>query len=291
MANHTLTHSLTNLTHGNVSFIVVPDVGYALPNNVSVSNGTLVSYDSTTGVIVVSGDNATITVDCQSAIVIDPVLENNSWDVIKAVCQAGNAADYWALGDTKTVTGSDSYVRTARIDDMSGLYGKHVVFSFINRTETAEVWATDNINSYANSSIKMRIDAGGSIFSLFVDSELAAQLTDTTVQVAAGGNDGTLVSVTGKMFLPAEREIFVFNSYSRTEEWNALTQYAYYSTVDTSATARLRYKASTPTTAGYWWLRSPVSGGTNYVFCVDGYGNAVNYSANVTLGVAPCFAF
>ena len=291
MANYTLTHSLTNLSHGNVSFTVVPDTGYALPSTVSVSNGTLVSYDSTTGVIVVSGDNAEITVDCQSAIVIDPVLENNSWDVIKQVCQAGNAGDYWALGDTKTVTGSDSQARTVRIDDMSGLYSKHVVFSFLNRTETSEVWDADNVNSYANSDVKTAIDAGGSIFSVFVDSALAAQLTNTTVQVAAGGNDGTLVSVTGKMFLPAEREIFASRTYSRTEEWDALTQYAYYSTVDTSADARKRYKASTPTTAGGWWLRSPSSGDTNGVCYVSNNGGANHINAYYIHGVAPCFAF
>ncbi len=222
---------------------------------------------------------------------VDPVLANNGWDVIRAVCEAGDAPNTWSLGATKPVTGSDNHARTTRIDDMSGLYGKHVVFSFLNRTETSETWAASNVNSYANSDVKTAIDAGGSIFSGFGDSALGAQRTDTTVQVAAGGNDGTLVSVTGKMFLPAEREIFASKSYSRTEEWNALTQFAYYSTVDTSADARKRYKASTPTTAGSWWLRSPDSGYTSRVCFVNNNGVAYSSLARDTNGVAPCFAF
>lgn len=65
---YSLTHSLTNLANGNVSFTVTPDTGYSLPSSVTVSNGTLVSYDSSTGVIVVSGDSAEITVDCPQAV-------------------------------------------------------------------------------------------------------------------------------------------------------------------------------------------------------------------------------
>ena len=62
-----ITHSLTNLTHGNVSFTITPDTGYALPSSVSVTNGTLVSYDSSTGVVVVSGDSVEISVSCEAA--------------------------------------------------------------------------------------------------------------------------------------------------------------------------------------------------------------------------------
>ena len=76
-----ITHSLTNLIHGNVSFTVTPDTGYSLPSSVSVSNGTLVSYDSSTGVIVVSGDGAEISVTCEQAsgfVQIYPTVEDDA---------------------------------------------------------------------------------------------------------------------------------------------------------------------------------------------------------------------
>ena len=61
---YTLTHNLTNVSKGNTKFTITPDAGYELPSSVSVSNGTLVSYDSTTGEVVVSGDNAVISAEC-----------------------------------------------------------------------------------------------------------------------------------------------------------------------------------------------------------------------------------
>lgn len=35
---------------------------------------------------------------------VDPVLNNNSWETISKISQMGLAAQYWAVGDTKTIT-------------------------------------------------------------------------------------------------------------------------------------------------------------------------------------------
>ena len=50
---------------------------------------------------------------------IDPVLANNSWADIKAVCEAGEAGDYWNVGDTKSDLGTDGNTRTFRIAHIS----------------------------------------------------------------------------------------------------------------------------------------------------------------------------
>lgn len=55
-----LTHSLTNLTHGNITLQITSDAGYTYPTTLTVTNGTLVSYDNTTGVAVISGDDTTV---------------------------------------------------------------------------------------------------------------------------------------------------------------------------------------------------------------------------------------
>lgn len=57
---YALTHSLTNLTHGNITIQLTPDAGYTYPSTLTVTNGTLVSYDDTTGVAVISGDDTTV---------------------------------------------------------------------------------------------------------------------------------------------------------------------------------------------------------------------------------------
>lgn len=40
----------------------------------------------------------------EAPVMVDPVLNNNSWETISKVSQMGLAAQYWAVGDTKTIT-------------------------------------------------------------------------------------------------------------------------------------------------------------------------------------------
>ena len=62
---YTLTHTLTNVTKGNITLQLTPDTGYELPDTITVTNGTLVSYDKTTGIAVISGDdNTSVSVEC-----------------------------------------------------------------------------------------------------------------------------------------------------------------------------------------------------------------------------------
>ena len=63
---YSLNHSLKNITHGNTTFNVTPDTGMYLPNAISVSYGTLISYNRNTGAIVVSGEGVEIIIECSS---------------------------------------------------------------------------------------------------------------------------------------------------------------------------------------------------------------------------------
>ena len=105
---------------------------------------------------------------------IDPVLANNSWHTIRWVCEAGLAPMFWNLGDAKTVT-TNSLTREFRIADMSGLYGKHVVFAAWTRSEQTGAWASNNVNDYSAAS-RMLTDLAvdGKYYNEFVDAELAA---------------------------------------------------------------------------------------------------------------------
>lgn len=65
---YTLTHSLTNLTKGNITIQITPDTNYTYPTTLSVTNGTLVSYDNSTGIAVISGDDTTsVSGECEKA--------------------------------------------------------------------------------------------------------------------------------------------------------------------------------------------------------------------------------
>ena len=64
MATYNIVNSIPNTNSGNKTITIVPNAGYVLPSSVSVSGGTLVSYNSSTGVAVVNGDNAVISATC-----------------------------------------------------------------------------------------------------------------------------------------------------------------------------------------------------------------------------------
>lgn len=232
----------------------------------------------------------------KSSIVVDPVLNNNSWAVIAQVCDAGQAADYWALGDTKTDLGTDGVTRTFRICDMQGLYGKNAVFEQVELTESGIVWNpssnTDEDGCYNNYNISdMRTTALPTLLANY-SLELQAVITNTTYKVAKNGTQTTVLDLSDKLFLPAEREIFASRSYSRTEEWNALTRFALYALPENdNADFRKKYKPSTPTSANWYWERSPVSGSTNFVCFVGNSGGANYGDASSGNRVAPCFAF
>lgn len=228
----------------------------------------------------------------------DPILSNNSWGIIKAICEAGNAANYWALGDTKTDIGTDGVTRTFRIADMQGLYGKHVVFEQVELESTGYSWnQTSNVDMYNcinNYSIsQMRTTHLPAILAKYSD-ELQSAITNTKYKVATNGRYGTILELEDKLFLAAEREILGSRVNSRTDEWNALKRFQIYAANDTNE-FRKKYKLGT-SSVDDWWLRSPMANASIYYreyACLinENGGTGVNYNLYSSLGVAPFFSF
>lgn len=277
------------LIGGTASVTLTAESGALLPSSVTVV-GAEASYNASTGVVSLSNatGNVSITAVC---IIVDSTLANNSWDVIRKVCEAGAAGDYWALGDTKTDVGTDNVTRTMRICDMQGLYGKHIVFEQVEQESTTYVWNADTnvddddaYNDYNIANIRTSMNT--TVKALY-SNELQSALTATTVKVAKNGNSSTILDVTDYLFLPAEKEIFGSVSYSRSEEGAVLTQFSLYQANNT-ASFRIKQRGGQNKA---WWLRSPFSGSTSSVCRVNDDGSAVSVSAGRELGVAPCFAF
>ena len=276
------------LIGGTASVTLVADDGALLPSSVTVV-GAEASYNASTGVVSLSNatGNVSITAAC---IVVDSTLANNSWDVIRKVCEAGAAGDYWAVGDTKTDVGTDNVTRTMRICDMQGLYGKHIVFEQVELEPVNYVWnASDNVDADDASDnyeiADIRTSMNTTVKALY-SSELQSVLTQTTVAVAKNGSSATIINVTDYLFLPAEKEIFGNRTYSHEEEAALLTQYKWYETHAWNDT--IKKQNGTDST---WWLRSPVKNYPISVCTVYSAGNVNGKAANGSYGLAPCFAF
>lgn len=232
-----------------------------------------------------NGPNAVYSKDAPGP-VVDPILNNNDWATIRAVCEAGEAANYWSVGDTKTDVGTDGNTRTFRIVDMQGLYSKHVVFEQVELEPDGYAWNSSANSQYRNS--QMRNTHLPAIMAKY-SSELQTNLTDTTYKVATSGSNGTILDLTDKLFLPAMKELFGNASNSRPEEADVLSHYQYYAT-NTATSYKIKTKIGENSPSD-WWSRSAFNGSDDNVCIIRNIGNAnISYVSN-SKGVAPCFAF
>ena len=120
-------------------------------------------------------------------------------------------------------------------------------------------------------------------------SDLRAVMKPMTIYTDnTGGGNNTASYVTASVdYLPllAEFEIFGTRTYANSAEQNYQQQYAYYS----AGNSKVKYRHSaTGSTAG-WWERSPYYNNSTAFCSVSTSGNATNYYARSSFGLAPAF--
>ena len=224
---------------------------------------------------------------------ISPTFADNSWVIIASACRSGVAADYWSVGDTKTITLTDGNDYTIRICDMTpGRYEytnnseqkTNVVFEFVECLSTSYSMndSSTNVGGWAES--KMKSTHMQNIFNM-LPSDLQGVIEEIQIASSVGNKSAEISTSANKLFLPSEYEIFGSGTYS-TGESEGTPQYELYSLNNTN-TFRIKKQNGT---AKIWWLRSPGTSDTNYFCNVSTNGNAHNYDANRSIGVSPCFS-
>lgn len=249
-------------------------------------------------------------------------LNTNSWEMIKAVSDAGQGANYWSVGDTKDVTLSGTWqslnvsnvtVKAFIIgfDHNSAVEGEHRIHFLMGKIGTAMVAFCDsqygsqtsgayftmntaNTSSGGWEASRMRktvlgnsntpdVPLEGSLIAVLPE-ELRAVMKPVTKWTQ---NNSPLMATatTDYTFLMAEFEIFGARTYANSDEQSKQAQYDYFK----AGNPKVFHKHSATTTAVRAWLRSPyVSSSIN--FCsVTTSGAAGTSYASSSLGVAPGF--
>ena len=120
-------------------------------------------------------------------------------------------------------------------------------------------------------------------------SDLRAVMKPMTIYTDnTGGGSNTASNVTASVdYLPllAEYEIFGTRSYANSSEQNHQAQYAYYS----AGNSKVKYRHSATSSTAWWWERSPNYYNSSSFCIVDTNGNANNFGARFSYGVAPAF--
>ena len=144
-----------------------------------------------------------------------------------------------------------------------------------------------NNNSYKDSSIHSYLN---STFFNLIDADIRNAIKQVKIPYQNGtGSDGSLATgsngLSTKVFLLSGYEVgwtTSDNSYFPKDG----VRLAYFSSSSGGNSKRIAYNGSSAAT---WWLRSPYTINTNYVWHVKTDGSHYNYWCNVTYGVRPAF--
>ena len=228
-----------------------------------------------------------------------------------------NISDYWAVGDTRSVslsamsaTGVRESHRAQTVQFVIGDFEHDDLTTAINSHTKAAITllqkdclmdaanasnptngSGNTENGYMNSS---NTNVGGwkncarrtwcnNVYLSALPSAWQSMVKTVNKKVSVGNNSSTIETVQDEIFLAAEIEIFGSTTYSFAGEG---TQYQYYK----NATAN-RYKMpkwGSSNVSNIYWERSPYSGNAAHFCLVNASGDASNYIASLAYGVAPC---
>ena len=208
----------------------------------------------------------------------------NTWEQIIAACQKKSIPSTWKVGDQKSMTidglgyvidiigiNHDTYTAggTAPLT-----FQLHDCYSKLNKINSSET----NRGGWKNSS--MRTKHLPAILAL-MPTEVQNSIREVSKKASVGGGSSTIETVSDKLFLLSEVEIFGSTTTSAEGEG---TQYDYYKAGNSKAKQRNGSAAS-------WWERSPYVSNQSDFCMVNAAGRSMVSTANSSRDLAFGFCF
>ena len=289
-------------------------------------SGTVTASSGSTNIATVSVSGTTITV---TVTLVSKTLSSNSWAVIKAVSDAGQGANYWSVGATKSVTINGKVgattISSLKVDafiigfnhnsgkegsnrihfllgKISGKFVGLVDSSYGSTTSTSGAFTmnTSNTNSGGWGSSQMRSKVLGSASSptsptantllAALPADLRAVMKSCTKYTDNKGGGNTASNVSSTTdYLFLLSEYEVFATHQYCNDAEPNYQAQY--DYFKAGNSKVANKHSATGTAAVWWLRSPYSSYvTGNCFCaVSSSGSLDCTDAYVAYGVVPGF--
>ena len=233
------------------------------------------------------------------------VLNDNSWGVIRQVILAGEASNYWKVGDTKTITSKSGKTYTIRLVDLQdGRYeysngggSSKAVFEFVecynlNGTTSWKMMESSTITDeklggWSNTLIKTV-----TLPEILADlpDDMASAMSEVNVLSGIGKDYETTSPSVNTLFLPAICELTNSTSLRINHNESPLGLLDYYSNDNSNN----RVKNIVEETSNvYWRLRSPQGSGslgTAAFGVVQTNGNLMYDLGYYRYAIAPIFA-
>ena len=259
---------------------------------VSVSGNTVTVTGKANGsakitISVAAGTNYTAPANKTCAVTVSFLKDNfadNDWASIIAACHSGSVPSTWVVGNSKTMTINGASYQVDIIGKNHDTYasgGKApLTFQLHDCYGETKNMNSSNTNSGGWTSCAMRSTHLPAILAL-MPTEVQNGIREVSKKASVGGASSTIETVSDKLFLLSEVEIFGSTSYSAAGEG---TQYDYYKAGNSKVK---NYNGS----AYSWWERSPGGSNSTCFCCVYGNGTAAYDGASSACGVAFGFCF
>ena len=259
---------------------------------VSVSGNTVTVTGKANGsatitISVAAGTNYTAPASKTCAVTVSFLKDNfadNDWSAIIAACHSGSAPSTWVVGNSKTKTINGANYQVDIIGKNHDTYtagGKApLTFQLHDCYADTKAMNSSNTNSGGWKNSAMRTTHLPAILAL-MPTEVQNGIREVSKKASVGGASSTIETVSDKLFLLSEVEIFGSTSYSAAGEG---TQYDYYK----AGNSKVKKQNGS---AALWWGRSPTASSSADFCLVFSNGDASFYSASIALGVAFGFCF
>ena len=257
---------------------------------------------------------------CEVTVKFTQVLNDYTWAQIREISDAGQAANYWSIGDRKAETLNG----TVGSLTLNGTYYPFIVdfdhnkskespnahtitFQFAKSALTGgvDIAFVDGRYNSTGSSAAFRMNttntnSGGwtgsymkktimPAFKPACSAALRAVIKPVTIysdNVGGGSNTASNVRASSEEFyLPAEFEVHGARLYANSAEQNYQTQLAYYK----AGNSKAKYMHNDTGTAAFVWCRSTLGDYSTFFCSVHASGGANYGNAYNSFGVAPLF--
>lgn len=258
---------------------------------------------------------------------VSDTLNDNDWDTISEVSDAGEGANYWAIGDRKQVTlngtvGSlslsnfSTYAFIIGFNHNSSREGSGRIHFQLAKTALSggtDICFTDSSYSISGSSAAFRMNTSNTNSGGWADSYMRNSICGTSKTSTSGRFMGAIPSAlrnalksvtkytdnTGNASTSSSAvtattdyifllsEYEVFGSCSIANTNEASRQQQY--AYYSAGNSKVKYRHTSTSSAAYWWLRSAYRGDSYYFAVVYTNGYFSIADAYNSLGVAPGF--
>lgn len=259
---------------------------------VSVSGNTVTVTGKANGsakitISVAAGTNYTAPANKTCAVTVSFLKDNfadNDWASIIAACHSGSVPSTWVVGSSKTMTINGASYQVDIIGKNHDTYasgGKApLTFQLHDCYADTKAMNSSNTNSGDWKNSAMRTTHLPAILAL-MPTEVQNGIREVSKKASVGGASSTIETVSDKLFLLSEIEIFGATTYSAAGEG---MQYDYYKAGNSKVK---KWSGS----AADWWERSPYAS-YSANFCLVGSSGAASGSyAGYAFGVAFGFCF